>query len=162
MDVTKKLSILTNDELKDLLNSNVDVYVTDSEDLRRLQVEQELLMASVKSLAEFNLSRRADYESERNKLLFLVSDSNKLREEIKEKASKLLELSKRTSLETTLAAILVAAAQAEEESEKIAGEFLENTMDYEVFLSAYCEKRTLAHLRRIKADRLQMAEKLAA
>lgn len=156
MDVTEKLSKLTNEELKDLLNSNEVDYIGLSDDVKRLEAEQELLMASVKSLAEFNLSKQSDYEAERNKLLSFVSDSNKLREEIKEKASKLLELSKKTSLETTLAAILAATAQAEEESEKIAGEFLENIKDYESFLSAYCEKRKLAHLRRIKADRLRL------
>jgi len=120
-----------------------------------MEAERNMLMASVKSLAEFNLARQNDYESDRSKLLMLVGDSNKLKEEIQTKATKLLELSKRTSLESTLAVVLAATAQAEEESENDAKSFLENALDYDSFLSQYAEKRKLAHLRRIKADRLR-------
>ena len=114
-----------------------------------------MLMAAVRSLAEFNIAKQSDYESDRSKLLTLVGDSNKLKEDIQEKATKLLELSKRTSLESTLAVVLAATAQSEEESESIAKEFLNNTSDFETFVSQYTEKRKLAHLRRIKADRLR-------
>ena len=114
-----------------------------------------MLMAAVRSLAEFNIAKQSDYESDRSKLLTLVGDSNKLKEDIQEKATKLLELSKRTSLESTLAVVLAATAQSEEDSESIAKEFLNNTSDFETFVSQYTEKRKLAHLRRIKADRLR-------
>lgn len=112
-------------------------------------------MASVRSLAEFNLARQSDYESDRAKLLTFVGDSNKLKEDIQEKANKLLELSKKTSLDSTLAILLGAATNAEEESENIAKEFLNNSLDYDSFISQYIERRKLAHLRRIKAERLR-------
>lgn len=154
-----ELSKLTNDELKQLLNSpsdeKYDEIVNQSDKVKGLEAEREMLMASVRSLAEFNLARQGDYESERSKLLTLVGDSNKLKEEIQQKASKLLELSRKTSLETTLAVVLAATAHAEEESEEIAQKFIANTLDYDTFISQYCEKRKLAHLRRIKADRLR-------
>lgn len=114
-----------------------------------------MLMASVRSLAEFNLARQQDYENDRSKLLTFVGDSNKLKEEIQQKATKLLELSRKTSLESTLAVVLSAAAQAEEDSESVAKSFLNNSLDYDSFASQYSEKRKLAHLRRIKADRLR-------
>lgn len=114
-----------------------------------------MLMGSVRSLAEFNLARQAEYESDRSKLLVLVGDTNELREEIKEKAAKLIELTKKTSLESTLSIVLAAAAQAEDESETEAKAFLNNSSDYDTFLDHYTEKRKLAHLRRIKADRLR-------
>lgn len=114
-----------------------------------------MLMASVRSLAEFNLARQSDYESDRSKLLVLVGDSNKLKEEIQEKATKLLELSKRTSLESTLAVVATAVAQAEEDSEGKAREFLDSSIDYDTFINQYIDKRKLLHLRRIKADRLR-------
>lgn len=112
-------------------------------------------MASIKSLAEFNLARQQDYESDRSKLLTLVGDSNKLKEEIQDKATKLLELSRRTSLDSTLAVVQAATAQAEQDSEGIANSFLENNLDYDSFINQYSDKRKLAHLRRIKADRLR-------
>lgn len=114
-----------------------------------------MLMASVRSLAEFNLARQGDYESDRSSLLTFVGDSNKLKEEIQCKATKLLELSKKTSLESTLATVQVATTEAEEESENIAKSFLDNATDYDSFVNQYLEKRKLAHLRRIKADRLR-------
>lgn len=112
-------------------------------------------MASVRSLAEFNLARQNDYESDRSRLLELVGDSNRLKEEIQNKATKLLELSKRTSLESTLAAVTKATAEAEEDSEKTASKLLDNTIDYDTFISEFIEKRKLLHLRRIKTDRLR-------
>lgn len=112
-------------------------------------------MASVKSLAEFNLARQSDYEADRSKLLTLVGENNKLKEEIQEKATKLLELSRKTSLESTLAVVLAAAAKAEEESENLAKSLLSGELDYDTFVQSYCDKRKLAHLRRVKADRLR-------
>lgn len=114
-----------------------------------------MLMASVRSLAEFNLARQNDYEETRSKLLTLVSDSNKLKDEIQQKATKLLELSRKTSLESTLAVVLTSTAQAEEESESVAKSFLASNIEFDSFVGQYCEKRKLAHLRRIKADRLR-------
>lgn len=112
-------------------------------------------MASIRSLAEFNLARQNDYESNRATLLTLVGDCNKLKEEIQEKATKLLELSRRTSLDSTLAAVLTATSQAEQDSEGVANSFLDNSLDYDSFLNQYSNKRKVAHLRRIKADRLR-------
>ena len=116
-------------------------------------------MASVRSLAEFNIARQTDYESNRSKLLTLVSDSNKLKDEIQEKATKLLELSRKTSLESTLAVVLESVTQAEEDSEGVAKQFLAKNLDFDSFISQYCNKRKLAHLRRIKADRLRQETK---
>lgn len=114
-----------------------------------------MLMVSVRSLAEFNLAKQNDYVTDRGQLLVSVGDSNKLKEDIHAKAAKLLELSKKTSLESTLAVVLEATSRIEEESEIVAKSFLNNTIDYDSFISQYSEKRKLAHLRRIKADRLR-------
>ena len=124
--------------------------------VKSLEAERDMLMASVRSLAEFNLARQADYESDRSKLLSLVGDSNQLKDCIQEKATKLLELSRKTSLESTLAVVLAATVKSEEESEAIAKELLDKTLDFDSFVSQYCEKRKLAHLRRIKVDRLRL------
>lgn len=111
-------------------------------------------MASVRSLAEFNLGRQSDYESDRSQLLVLVGDCNKLKEEIQEKATKLVELSKRTSLASTRAVLLEATEQAEKDSENLAKSFVDTSLDHDSFVKDYINKRTLAHLRRIKHDKL--------
>lgn len=114
-----------------------------------------MLMASVRSLAEFNLSRQNNYESDRSNLLTLVGDCNKLKENIQGKATKLLELSKRTSLDSTKSVLFTATEQAEKDSESVAQSFLNSTIDHDTFISQFLDKRKLAHLRRIKQDRLQ-------
>ena len=114
-----------------------------------------MLLASVRSLAEFNLAKQSDYEENRSRLLALVNESNKLKDEIQQKATKLLELSRKTSLQSTLAVVLASVAVAEEDSENYAKSFLAKDLDFDSFISQYCDKRKLAHLRRIKADRLR-------
>lgn len=156
---TNALKDLSKDELQDLCNDSsnakFDEIVNNSTGVKNLESERDMLMASVRSIAEFNLERQSDYESDRSKLLTLVSDSNKLKEDIQTKATKLLELSKKTSLKSTLAVVLEATTQTEEESESIAKSFLDRSIDYDTFVAQYCDKRKLAHLRRIKADRLR-------
>lgn len=155
----KEFNNLTTEELKDLCNSSTDEkfddIVNQSDEVRNLTSERELLMVSVKSLAEFNLAQQNNYESDRNKLLALVGDCNKLKEEIQSKATTLLELSKKTSLESTQRILSEAAVQIEEESETIAKSFLDNSIDHDTFGYRYLERRKLAHIRRIKADRLR-------
>lgn len=113
-----------------------------------------MLMASVRSLAEFNLAQQNDYESNRAKLLTVVGDSNELKKQIEDKATILLDLSKRTSLESTLEVVNRAAKQTEKESENISSQFESKSIDYDTFISQYLEKRKLAYLRIIKAKRL--------
>lgn len=154
-----ELSKLDDDELKKLLNSEsnelYDEWIDRSERVKRLEAEREMLMASVKSLAEFNLSRQNDYESDRSKLLTYVSEANRLKEEIHQKEPILMKLANKTSLESTLSSLLAATAQAEEQSELIAKEFLDNSINFETFISKYPDMRKLAHARRIKAERLR-------
>lgn len=158
-DLTSGLKDLSKEELQELCNSpdstKYSEIINQSESVKSLESEREMLLASVRSLAEFNLARQSEYENDRSKLLTLVSDSNKLKEDIQIKATKLLELSKKTSLHSTLAVVLEATTQAEEESENIAKSFLDKSIDYDTFVTKYCDKRKLAHLRRIKADRLK-------
>lgn len=56
--------------------------------------------------------------------------------------------------ETALALLQAAAAEMEEESEKIAMEFLDNTLDIEEFLQKFTDSRKIMHLRKVKADKL--------
>lgn len=157
--VRSELSNLKDEELKDLLNNQsndtYDKWINRSEQVKAVEAERDMLMASVRSLAEYNLSRQSDYESDRSKLFNCVSEARQLKDSIQSKEAKLLELAKRTSLDSTLSAVLAAAAQAEEDSEDIAKEFLASSIDYDTFVSKYSDKRKLAHLRRIKAERLR-------
>lgn len=58
------------------------------------------------------------------------------------------------SSETALALLQTAAAEMEEESEKIASKFLEGSFDVDEFLQQFAETRKIMHLRKVKADKM--------
>lgn len=162
MDTSKvmvELEKWDDEELKKLLNSEsfeqYDEWISQSDQYKSLESEREMLMASVRSLAEYNLSRQSKFESDRSQLLAHLSEAKQLKDDIESKEEKLLDLAKKTSLESTLTAVLQATSLAEEESENIAKKFIENSLEFETFIKEYGEKRKLAHSRRIKAERLK-------
>lgn len=64
-------------------------------------------------------------------------------------------LSSNTQLDNVLALLNVAARQAEDESEKLAEQLTAKQITVQQFLDEFVEKRKLAYLRKIKADKLQ-------
>lgn len=63
-------------------------------------------------------------------------------------------LGSRTSLDTTHALLLSAAAESEEQSDNLSESFLDGSLDLESFLSQYVPLRQTSHLRKLKADKL--------
>lgn len=122
--------------------------------IKALESEREMLIASNKSLAEYNLSREPAYRQMRQDLLDSHKDALALKQEVEKKRQKLDEVTRQTSLDTTLALIQTAAAEAEEESETFAQKFLSGELPLESFLTDFLEKRKVAHLRRIKTEKL--------
>uniref|UniRef100_A0A8D3BR09 VPS37 C-terminal domain-containing protein n=1 Tax=Scophthalmus maximus TaxID=52904 RepID=A0A8D3BR09_SCOMX len=60
-----------------------------------------------------------------------------------------------TSLDTLLALLQAEGAKIEEETENMADSFLDGDMTLDAFIDAYQSKRKLAHLRRVKIEKLQ-------
>lgn len=69
--------------------------------------------------------------------------------------AKVESLADNAELENVLALLNVAARQAEEESEKLAEEFIAKRITMQQYLDQFVEQRKLAYLRKIKADKLQ-------
>jgi len=122
--------------------------------VRNIEVEREMLMVSNKSLAEFNLSREPRLRQARQRLIESYQKASEDFREVESKKQTLDELSRQVSLDTTLAILQTSAAQTEEETESIAEKFLDGSIDVEAFLEDFLPKRKLAHLRRIKVDKL--------
>jgi len=162
IDISKavsKLQHMSNDELKQLLNDDssglqLDELIRDLPQLKQLEQERDMIIASNKSLAEMNLSLEPSFRQARHSLVAVHSEANQLKEELEHKKMKLNELSRQTSLDTTLALMQTAAAEAEEESENVATAFLAGEMGMEVFLKDFIDKKKLAHLRRIKTEKM--------
>jgi ESCRT-I complex subunit VPS37 len=119
-----------------------------------LENKRDTLIASNKSLAEYNLAREPAFRATRQALADAHKEAQDLRREVDAKREKLNELSRQTSLDTTLALMQTATAEADEESERIANQFLMNEIPVETFVSKFNASRKTAHLRRIKTEKL--------
>ncbi|CAM6002211.1 unnamed protein product [Sphagnum balticum] len=113
-----------------------------------------MIIASNKSIAEFNLSLEPSFRQARHALVAVHEEAKQLKDELESKKMKLNELSRQTSLDTTLALMQTAAAEAEEESENVASAFLAGDMGVDAFLKDFIEKKKLAHVRRIKTEKM--------
>jgi len=153
---TGMLHHMTTDELKKLLNDDdrLESMIKDLQQVKNLETERELFLASNKSLAELNLSQEPVLEKLKVQLQrqFEELKSYKQRVEIKKKSMD--EISKNMSLDTTLALLQTAAAEAEEESEAISESFLSGEIGVDAFLETYLNKRRLTHLRRVKVEKM--------
>merc|ERR1712083_86565 len=94
----------------------------------------EMLLTSNKSLAEYNLSQEP---------------------EVREFKAALDAKQGNVSPDTLLALLEAANQEVEEESEQMTDAFLSGGDNLDEFLEQYHEKRKLAHLRRVKVDKLK-------
>ncbi|XP_059146204.1 vacuolar protein sorting-associated protein 37B-like [Physella acuta] len=149
------LQHLDRTELQHLLDDEAKLkdLIDDLPQVKALQTEHDDLVASTKSLAEYNLTFEPKIE---NKKLCIASGYEKLssiKSSFQETKATLNSLVDRQSLETKLALLQTETAKAEEESEELADKFCAGSIQTEEFLSQYLPQRTLAHLRRIKSER---------
>ncbi|XP_054016472.1 vacuolar protein sorting-associated protein 37B [Hylaeus anthracinus] len=151
------LSHLNNDELKELLNNDVkfEDIVKDIKQSKDLETEKEMLMASNRSLAEFNLSKQPELQESKQILKELSEKGNILCTSVKEKLDEIKEKSGEMTVDTALDLLQTAAAEIEEESETIAEKFLAGDMEVDEFLDQFLSRRKLMHLRKVKVDKLK-------
>ncbi|RWS28344.1 vacuolar protein sorting-associated protein 37B-like protein [Leptotrombidium deliense] len=157
--VSQCLQHFSNDELKNILNdehsgTKLDELVANLSQVKKLESEREMLIASNKSLAEYNISREPSYRQLRQSLVSSHKEATDLKKEVEAKKEKLEEINRQTSLDTTLALLQTASAEAEEESETISNKFLSSDLTLDAFLTNFLDKRKLSHLRRIKTEKL--------
>ncbi|XP_008470483.1 vacuolar protein sorting-associated protein 37C isoform X2 [Diaphorina citri] len=149
-------------ELKELVNDEETFNNFTKEATATLTTEsneqKEMLIASNKSLAEYNLSQEEALLEKKSQLLDLNEQLTQLSKSVESKVELIKSHKNNVSTDTVLALLQTAASEIEEESEKVPEEFLNGTIDVDKFLETFTPKRILMHLRRIKADK--MAEML--
>lgn len=150
------LSHLDAEELKELLNNDdkFEDMMKDIKQFKDLETEKEMLIASNKSLAEFNLSKEPQLQEGKRRLMELSEKGEAISQRVESKLSEIRQRSGNSALETTLALLQTAAAETEEESEKIAEKFLDGELEVDDFLETFDSRRKLMHLRRVKADKM--------
>ncbi|XP_018345891.1 PREDICTED: vacuolar protein sorting-associated protein 37B [Trachymyrmex septentrionalis] len=151
------LSHLDNDELKELLNNDgkFEDIVKDIKQFKDLETEKEMLMASNRSLAEFNLSKQPELEEGKQVLKELSEQANQLCSSVRDKIDEIRDKSGTMTVDTALDLLQAAAAEIEEESEGIAQKFLAGDIEVDEFLDQFLSRRKLMHLRKVKVDKLR-------
>lgn len=154
--LTGLLKHLNDDELKELLHNDekLKTLINDVKQVRDVESEREMLLTSNKSISEYNLSKRPILEEQRKQVEETRNIALELKDSLLEKKRKLEANQQSTSKETILALLQAATSEKEEEAEAAVDTFLENELSVEDFLPKYLELRKVAHLRRIKAEKL--------
>ncbi|OWR51155.1 vacuolar protein sorting-associated protein 37C [Danaus plexippus] len=150
------LAHLNSDELKEMLNDDTkfDSVLKDVKQVKDWETEREMIIASNRSLAEFNLSKEPDLEDLKKQ----IQEKSKMGEELCSHIQELLNDYKSKSAgvtpDTTLAVLQTAAAESEEQSENIAQDFLTGKMDVDKFLEDFEPIRKEMHLRKFKSEKM--------
>lgn len=151
------LAHLSNDELKDILNDDgkFEDIVKDIKQFKELETEKEMFMARNRSLAEFNLSKQPELEKGKQVLRELSEKGHQLCSSVKEKLNEMRDKSGTMTANTALDLLQAAAAEIEEESEKVAEKFLAGDIEVDEFLEQFLSRRKLMHLRKVKVDKFR-------
>ncbi|KAH0562756.1 vacuolar protein sorting-associated protein 37B [Cotesia glomerata] len=155
------LNHLSNDELKEILNNEgkFEEVVKDIKQFKELETEKEMLMASNRSLAEFNLAKQPELEESKKILLELGDKGNALCLNIQRIMNDIKNKSDCLSIDTAMELLQSSATEIEEESEKHAENFLAGNLDVDEFLEQFLVKRKLMHLRKVKVDKMKELRK---
>jgi len=155
-DLISLLQHLDKGELQELLDNEdqINAIISDNDEVKKIAVHRDMLMASNRSLAEQNLSQQPKLE--RNKQVLIEAHQSKalIQEEFDKNRQKLETLSNQYSPDTTLALLQASTAQAEEEAEKTADKFMDGEMEVEEFIQTFQSQKTVHHLRRTKSEKL--------
>ncbi|CAG9791498.1 unnamed protein product [Diatraea saccharalis] len=150
------LSHLNTDELKEILNDDnkFDAILKDVGQVKEWEVEKNTIIASNRSLAEFNLAKEPELEKMKQQVLEKSEVGEQLCSHIRELLEEYKSKSAGISADTTLALLQTSAAETEEQSDNIAQDFLSGKIDVEKFLEDFKPIRTKMHLRKFKADKM--------
>nr|XP_013814126.1 PREDICTED: vacuolar protein sorting-associated protein 37B [Apteryx mantelli mantelli] len=122
---------------------------------QNVQHSKDMTLASNRSLAEGNLLYQPKLESLKADLTQKYQELQVLFEAYQIKKTKLDSQSSNASLETLLALLQTEGAKIEEDTENMAEKFLDGEIPLDSFIDEYQSKRKLAHLRRVKIEKLQ-------
>ncbi|XP_055853183.1 vacuolar protein sorting-associated protein 37C [Episyrphus balteatus] len=145
---------LSSDELKDLLNDDDKLDEKVDEVLETLRAQKESLLTDNRSRAESNIEKEPILIELRGKVNELLEEGKTRCASVQDKISQIKTKSGNVSIETALALLQTAAAESEEESEKLVKDFIENDLGLEGFLEAFLTSRKKMHLRKFKAEKM--------
>uniref|UniRef100_A0A452IZE0 VPS37 C-terminal domain-containing protein n=1 Tax=Gopherus agassizii TaxID=38772 RepID=A0A452IZE0_9SAUR len=154
---TRLLEGLTLCQLNELLEDEEQLQgmALGMDEAQNVQLSKEMTLASNRSLAEGNLLYQPKLDSLKASLNQKYQELQVLFEAYQIKKTKLDKQSSSASLETLLALLQTEGAKIEEDTENMAEKFLDGEISLDPFIDEYQSKRKLAHLRRVKIEKLQ-------
>ncbi|XP_026795677.2 VPS37B subunit of ESCRT-I a [Pangasianodon hypophthalmus] len=152
-----KLSCYSIAQLSELLEDDekLNKIVLDLEEVQELQQNKKVILASNRGLAEQNLVLQPRLDHQKNELTKCYRCLQEQFEAFQLRKSTLDHKSGNTSLDTLLALLQAEGAKIEEETENMADSFLDGSVPLDGFVDEYQSKRKLAHMRRVKIEKLQ-------
>ncbi|XP_054714185.1 vacuolar protein sorting-associated protein 37B-like [Uloborus diversus] len=147
---------LNADELKDILNNDEksEDIIKDLKQVKDIEAEREMLIASNRSISEYNLSKKDIIQEQKKELDESYQRALELKTLLLKSKSQIESKIGVQSEETILALLQAATSEIDEEAEATVDVFLKGEITVEDFLEKYLELRKLAHLRRIKSEKL--------
>ncbi|XP_055641954.1 vacuolar protein sorting-associated protein 37C [Toxorhynchites rutilus septentrionalis] len=150
----RTLQNLSSDELKDLLNDDDKLEERVNQAVEALELEKDVLLGQNRSLADSNLEREPKLIELRSRVNDLSEKGETIANSVKSKSSDLMSQSKNTNPETVLALLQTAAAECEEESERIVKQLLDNDITIDAYLEQFMNSRKTMHSRKLKAEKM--------
>lgn len=102
--------------------------------MKQQESEKDMLLASNKSLAEYNLSWEPKITTGKQKLVELYQIACQMEKSVEEREKMMGSQGDNINIDTALAMLQSSTTQAEEESEALAEKFLDRTLDVDTFV----------------------------
>uniref|UniRef100_A0A8D3CZV8 VPS37 C-terminal domain-containing protein n=1 Tax=Scophthalmus maximus TaxID=52904 RepID=A0A8D3CZV8_SCOMX len=152
-----KFGAYTMTQLNEMLEDDdkLTTMVQEMDEVRDVQQSKAKTLVNNRTLAEQNLDLQPRLEHKKEQLTKRYNCLQENFESYQLRKSTLDHNSGNTSLDTLLALLQAEGAKIEEETENMADSFLDGDMTLDAFIDAYQSKRKLAHLRRVKIEKLQ-------
>lgn len=151
-----EIASLTRPDLEDLLacEDKLTEFVVALPQMAAARNQCDQLATQNEEIARASLECSNEYERSRDATIKKVEELNTLRSRFEEMTLAQQVASEKLAPANIQESLLICAAQSEEESEKIAENFLQKRIDVDAFLGEYLEKRIETHLRKFKGERL--------
>ncbi|XP_029961070.1 VPS37B subunit of ESCRT-I a [Salarias fasciatus] len=152
-----KFSAYTMAQLHEIIEDDEKLtkMVQEMDEMQEVQQSKERTLANNRTLAEENLALQPRLEHKKEQLTKHYGRLQESFEAYQLRKSTLDHKSGNTSLDILLALLQAEGAKIEEETENMADSFLDGDVTLDSFIDSYQSKRKLAHLRRVKIEKLQ-------
>lgn len=156
-DFMPLLSNLSKEELEELMNNEdrINEIVCDQDKVKQIKLDIELIQAENRSLADHTIEKEPLLNELRKTLSEKYENVQQLNEVFQVNQAKLESLQKDINLEAMLNVLQAKCAMSEEKSEELAEQFYDKKISLTEFIDQFKKRKTEAHLRRIKADKMR-------